>query len=407
MMSSAAHGAMPVGEVNGLLLGEASLQQRFWFGENAGTFGDIVDPVYFFIFWVSAFFFVVLMVLMVYFGIRYRRRPGVAAEPSPSHNTPLELVWSIVPTILMAVMFIWGVVAYLPTRIAPADAEVVYVSARKWAWEFEYRGGVTSKQTEMIADLEVPVFALPAGRPVNFIMTSSDVIHSMFLPAFRTKRDVLPNRYTTMWVEAQDRPTHRMKQVDADNWVTEQIDPGNPGYYLFCTEYCGDQHSQMGARIMVMAQADYLKWLALQSDTSGIPLIELGELLWKAKGCNACHTVTGARGTGPTWQNVWGQARPGWTSGDPGYTDEGKVGLNYIRQSIYEPAAYLVQGYANQMPSYQGKINEREVRAIAIYMMSLSDAHRAAALEQSAAESAAREAAKAQEAGGEAAPPQQ
>lgn len=368
------------------LLAEASLQQRLWFGENASTFGDRVDPIFFYIFWVSTFFFVVLMALMVYWGIKYRRRPGVAPEVSAHHNTALELTWSIVPTILMAVMFYWGFREYLYSRVAPADAETIYVTAKKWVWGFEYRGGITSKQVENVADVDVPVFAVPANRSVNFVMTSTDVIHSLYVPAFRIKRDIFPNRYTTLWVKPLDRPTHVMKEVEPGKFQAQPAFEGSRGHYLFCTEYCGDQHSQMGAMVIVLSDADYVTWLRTQADTSSIPLAELGKLLWSAQGCNACHTVDGRKGTGPTWTGIWDETHD--------FTDGAKikVDLNYIRESILEPAKHVRVGYANQMPSYQGKMTERELRAIAVFIKSLHPKFAAEAQAESDAEVAAQKA---------------
>lgn len=348
------------------VLADIGPQQKLWFGHNAGTFGDTIDPLYFYIFWVSTFFFVLLMALMAYWGIKYRRRPGVAPEVSASHNTVLELAWSIIPTILLAVMFFWGFRAYLPTRVAPADAETIYVTAKKWVWGFEYRGGITSKDTENIADNNVPIFAVPANRPVNFVMTSSDVIHSMYVPAFRVKRDVFPNRYTTLWFKALDKPTHTMKEVSPGKFEAVTLTDENKGYYLFCAEYCGDQHSQMAARIIVLSDADYRKWLAKQSDTSGIDLLTLGKMLWSAQGCNSCHTINGGKSTGPTWLGIWGEEHT-FTDGTTATVD-----INYVHESILEPAKHVRTGFANQMPTFQGKMTEREIRAIATFIKSLN-----------------------------------
>lgn len=376
------------------LLGEMGLQEKFWFRHTASSFGETVDPIYFYIFWVSAFFFVVLMVLMVAFGIKYRRRAGVAPQPSASHNTLLELSWSVIPTILMAVMFYWGFKGYILTRIAPADSELIYVTGQKWFWTLEYPGGITTKENDRIADMDVSVYALPTDRPVNFVMTSADVIHSFYLPAFRTKRDVFPNRYTTLWVKALDKPTHRVDGETPSDYKTVQIDPKNPGYYLFCAEYCGDQHSQMAGRVIVMDGPNYQKWLAKQGNTDGIDLVTLGGMLWKAKGCNACHTVDGGKNTGPTWKGIWGETHE--------FQDGSKivVDLNYIRESILEPSAHVRTGFANQMPSFQGKFADREIRAVATYIKSLNDAHATEAKTEAETEMAEQKAKKEKEAAG-------
>ncbi|MDX2114434.1 MAG: cytochrome c oxidase subunit II [Planctomycetota bacterium] len=344
----------------------ASAWDRLWWGGNveASTFAEGVDHVFFYIFWVSLAFFVLLMWLMVYWAFKYRRRPGVAPQPSPSHNTALELTWSIVPTILLAVMFFWGLIAYIPMKVAPANAEVINVTARKWAWGLVYDNGASPLETEVIADAAAPIFALPVNRPIKFIMSSQDVIHSMYMPAFRIKRDVFPNFYTSQWVEAT-KITHRWEEQE------KKFVPVNPaeskGYYLACTEYCGDQHSQMWGRVMVLADADYALWKNQQADTSGVSLPDLGAKLYKSKGCNACHSVDGSAGTGPTWTGIWGKTHE-FTDGGSALVDE-----NYLRESILEPAKHIVRGYANQMPTFQGQLTDRELLALITYIRILSD----------------------------------
>jgi cytochrome c oxidase subunit 2 len=347
------------------LLAQASLWDKLWFRDqvDTGTFAAPTDAVFFFIFWVSLFFFVVLMGLMVLFAVKYRRRPGVAPEISASHNTKLEIFWSVVPTILLAVMFFWGLYEYIPMKIAPADAETVNVTAKQWGWDWVYDNGAGTLQTEIIADAVAPVFALPLNKPVKFVMSSSDVIHSMYFPAFRTKRDIFPNFYTTLWVEPTVA-THRYDEAE------KKYLPINPdvtrGFYMACTEYCGNQHSQMWARIMVLSDADYARWKDEQSSTDSIPLDLLGATLRGTKGCSSCHTVDGGKGTGPSWKGIWGETHK-YKDGGSAVVDE-----NYLRESILEPAKHIVEGYPNQMQSYQGLLTDRELTAIIVYIKSLS-----------------------------------
>jgi len=308
----------------------ANAWDNLWFRGMTGesTFANDTDAVFFFIFWVSTFFFVLLMGLMVYFAIKYRRRPGKPAEVSASHNTVLELMWSIIPTILMAIMFFWGLEVYLDTRIAPIDAEEINVTAQQWAWGIEYegpQGPIRSQDKIMLADAEAFIYALPANRPVKFIMTSVDVIHSFYIPAFRMKRDVFPNRYSTLWVEPTSA-THRY-EGEGESETLIKIDEEQENFYLACTEYCGDQHSQMWGQIVVLKDPDYKKWLDKQGDTSGLTLIELAKLVRVQQGCNACHTVDGKASTGPTWKGSWGTTRK---FADGGSTD---MDINYIRES--------------------------------------------------------------------------
>ena len=373
---------------------------RLWFREAASTFAPSSDGIYYFIFFVSAAFFVLLVALTVYWGWQYRRsRVGQVAPVSASHNTALELSWSITPAILMAVMFFWGFHAYMKKLIAPVDSEVVYVTAFQWGWDFTYPDGggtsqIASKMLEQNADgtyvreiglaggASAPIVGIPAGKPVKMIMTSRDVIHSFYVPAFRVKRDIFPNRYTTLWFESTGAPTH---YFDSDDKALVPFNEDSPGYYLFCAEYCGDQHSQMAGRIAVLSDADYVAWRRSELDTSGVPLIELGERLHTTKGCVQCHSVDGSAKVGPTWKGIWGDPNhvPDWQPPAGSDAEPGMVGPEYLRQAILDPGVYLtprtdangnITGrYPNQMVSYQGALTERELRAIILYIKSLSD----------------------------------
>lgn len=392
------------------LAAEESGWMKLWFRNTQGTFAEGVDWVFFFIFWVSTIFFVILMGMMVYFGVKYRRVKGQAPVPSASHNTLLELSWSVIPAILMAMMFYWGFKEYVVMRVPPGDAMEVYVTAKKWNWTLEYPNGAgslesvsKSQEGRMLSGVDAPVFVLPANKPVKFIMTSEDVIHSFFIPEMRMKRDVFPNRYTTVWCE----PTEITHRWDPELKHGVPID-GAKGLYLFCTEYCGDQHSQMLAEVQIMSDGDFRAWMAEQANTDAIDLLELGKILYKAQGCVACHTVDGGAGTGPTWKGIWDEARPGWTpqQGDGMFDpdDRSVVNLNYIHESIIDPGAYLREGYSNQMPTYNGKFKNREVRAIATYIKWLDSDFTAQAEQESADEAALREGGEAtggDEAGGE------
>lgn len=325
--------------------GEVSWLTRMFFPTRGTEISREVDAVMFFIFWVSVFFFVVLMALTVYFAVRYRRRRGVPQQRSAAHNTPLEITWSVIPTLLMAVMFVWGFRLYLDMHAVPANAETIHVTAQKWAWAFEYDDGTTSRElTDPIVGVQYPLIAVPLNTPVRFLMQSTDVIHSLYIPAFRKKIDVFPNRYTVFSFTAKA--------------------PGD--YQLFCTEYCGDNHSQMMAIIRVLPPADYMSWRAEQASTDDIPLNELGKTLRLTKGCAQCHSVDGAANVGPTWLNAFGATRQ-FTDGTSAVIDE-----NYIRESIIAPQVKIAAGYANQMPSYAGQLKEREIRAIVAYMAELS-----------------------------------
>lgn len=325
--------------------GDMDAISRMFFPARSAIQSGEVDAIMFFIFWVSVFFFVVLMGLTIYFAVKYRRRRGVPQERSTSHNTPLELTWSIIPTLLMAVMFVWGFKVYLEMHAVPAGAETINVTAKKWAWSFEYDDGSSSRQvTDPIVGMQYPIYAVPAGRPVRLLMQSQDVIHSLYIPAMRKKIDVFPNRYTVY-----------------------SFTPTEPGdYQLFCAEYCGDQHSQMMAVIRVMDEGAYRSWRTEQASTDDIPLPELGKILRLAKGCAQCHTVDGSPNTGPSWKDIFGTTHQ-FTDGTSAAVDE-----NYLRESILYPGNKIVAGYPNQMPSYAGQLKEREIRALIAYIAELS-----------------------------------
>ena len=380
------------------------LQTRIWFRNAASTFAPETDFAYYFIFWVSAVAFLIVIGVAVVFFVKYTHRPGAKPQVSPAHNTKLEIIWSVIPAIGFAAMFAIGLAAYLPKLVPPADAEEIFVTAWKWNWELEYQGGVTPLATQRVNDKDATIFAFPVNRPIKVTMTSRDVIHSFYIPDFRIKRDVFPNRYTTSWFQAEGPPTHTLDDdgnlvaIDENGAPLDTeiiIDPDHPlygtsaatrhGYYLFCAEYCGDQHSQMGHRVVTLSESDYAAWIEAQKDTSGIPLVTLGEQLYAAKGCAACHSVDGSTGSGPTWKNIWGETHR-FTNGESSVVD-----LNYIRQSILDPNSQIVQGWPAQMPSYAGQFTDRELLATAMYIKSLSDEFASEAEQQSADAAAALE----------------
>jgi cytochrome c oxidase subunit II len=364
---------------------QTNLFDGLWFRHNASEYSRDVNAVYYFIFFISAFFFVLLMALMAWYMVKYRRRQGVAAEPSPSHNTALELTWSIIPAIGFAIMFFWGTWVYLPKTIAPEGAEEITVTAKKWNWTFEYPNGAQSRQFEWVSDVKQPVFAVPAGKPVRFLLSSTDVIHSFYLPEFRVKRDCFPNRYTTAWVE----PMEATHYFDRESETAKPLNENNNGYFLYCAEYCGDNHSQMTNRIVVLPDSDYRAWLESQANTDDIPLIELGQTLAVSWGCISCHSIDGSPGTGPSWKGIWGEPRPGYQAENSDENPRGLVDMQYTRESVLEPQAYVKPGWQANMPSYQGQLDDRDLRALGVYIQSLTDAFADEAQQQSDEEMAA------------------
>lgn len=302
----------------------------------ASTNAAQLDHVFNFVFWVDATFFVGIIGAMLLFIWKYRRRgPHDRTHPSRGSHV-LELTWSVIPAILLFVMFFLGFRAWMNTNVPPADSMDVRVTGQQWAWSFEYpETGITSD-----------VLVVPKGKPVRLTISSVDVIHSLFIPAFRLKKDAVPNRYTVQWFEA--------------NQVGE--------FDVFCAEYCGGGHSRMLSKVKVLEPADYEAWVKKQTAalSSATPR-ELGKQLYASQGCKGCHTVDGTRLLGPTWKGIWGTLET--------LTDGSKVKVddNYIRESITVPAAKVVAGFNPVMPSYQGRLDDKQINALIEYIKSLRD----------------------------------
>jgi cytochrome c oxidase subunit 2 len=358
---------------------------RFWLGPSKAATPEAASTelIYMGILWVNIISFVLLMALMFYFVFKYHRsKQATNYQTSASHNTPLELAWSIIPLIVMVPMFWYGMKGYVNKLAAPSDSEEITIRGQKWQWFFTYRNGAEPQPTSDIwkpvamtrsGAQNVPVFAVPAGRPVRLIMTSSDVIHSFYIPDFRMKMDVIPNRYTSMWFQA-DRPSGPFDP-------SKPVGPGNePGHRIYCAEYCGDLHSEMGAYMRVVPAEEYERLIRQWTDLPGtLDLMKAGEILRERKGCIACHSIDGTKGTGPTWKNIYKYEQP--LSNGPTVTAE-QADENYIRESILNPGAKLVAGYPNNMPSYQGQLKPRELDILVMYIKALSDKAEPAHLER-------------------------
>src|SRR3954471_2692659 len=299
-----------------------------WPSRASATAGN-VDALFIFLLIVSGLMTLLVFTAVIYFAARYRHRKGVLAEQIQG-STPLEVTWSIIPLGVFLVIFTWGAVVYFKSRTPPRDATEVYVVAKQWMWKLEHAEG----QRE-INSLHVPV-----GRDVKLIMTSQDVIHSFFVPAFRTKQDVLPGRYTVAWFHATKAGT----------------------YHLFCAEYCGTAHSGMIGDIVVMEPAQYEAWM---SGGSNGPLSTTGEKIFAELGCVTCHR-TDTQGRGPNLQGLFGK---------PVLLQDGRTvpaDENYIRESILDPGTKIVNGFKPVMPTFQGLISDEQVNALIAYVKSMS-----------------------------------
>jgi cytochrome c oxidase subunit 2 len=231
--------------------------------------------------------------------------------------------------------------------VAPDNSIEMRVRGKQWAWDFYYPGDTEASPSEMVA---------PVSRPVKMVMSSEDVLHSFFIPEFRIKRDVVPGMYSSVWFEAlETTSTYNAK----DNKVTgEPLD-------LFCTEYCGTSHSQMLAKIHIVSDADYAAFLEGKDRApEGKPLAEVGEELFKKNACGTCHTVTGAPLVGPSFKGVWGK-NESFEDGSSVVIDE-----NYVRQSILQPQAKIVKGFAGKvMPAFV--LKDWKIDALIAYIKSV------------------------------------
>jgi cytochrome c oxidase subunit 2 len=332
-----------------------------FFPDQASTFAGPVDLLYFVLVGLSLIFAGVLPFVILYLIVRYHRSQKVDRANPVNSDLRLELTWSIIPLILAMGVFFWGAFLYIQMRTPPREAIDVYVIGKQWMWHAQHSNGKRENN-----ELHVPI-----GQPVRLIMTSQDVIHSFYIPAFRVKQDVLPGRYTTMWFEATRAGE----------------------YHLFCAEYCGTEHSLMGGTVTAMSLKDYQAWLTTpgvvilpdgsvqpgqpQINTNAIPtpgvgaslsdpMAVAGQQLYESLGCAGCHNANGS-GIGPSLNNVFGYDQP-LTDGSTVPADE-----NYVRASILNPMGQVVQGYQPVMPAYDGQLSDDQVNQLLAYIKTLSN----------------------------------
>lgn len=313
------------------------MEEILFLPEHASNFAWQVDTIYLVLIGLSAIFTLPIVGLIIYFAVKYRR--SSTAERARSHtNYPLEWLWIGGLLALVVPVFLWSSNIFFSMFRPPAGALEIFVVGEQWMWKFQHPTG----QRE-INQLHVPI-----GRPVKLLMTSQDVIHSFYVPAFRVKHDVIPGRYTTLWFEATKTGT----------------------YHLFCAEYCGTEHSGMVGQVIVMEPAEYQAWLSTGGQAAAAPaptpesLVEAGRLLFEQRGCASCHRADGT-GPGPALVGVFGsQVR--LENGQTVVADE-----SYIRESIVNPNAKVVAGYQPIMPSFQGQLSEEELNQLVAYIRSL------------------------------------
>ena len=302
------------------------------FPERASTISAQVDHLLYFEIAIAAFFAALIFTLLLVFAVKYRRRSETERPRPIVGDLRLELVWTLVPMVLTMVMFAWGADVFFQEAHPPRDAMEVTVVAKQWMWKFQQPTG----------QREINALHVPLGRPVRLLMTSEDVIHSLFIPAFRVKKDVLPGRYTMLWFQA-----------------------ARPGtYHLFCSQYCGSQHASMIGWVYVQEPSQYEAWLSGRRATSVSPVAS-GRALFERLGCITCH-VQAAPQRCPRLESLYGKPVK-LTTGQTVIADEG-----YLRESIIDPQAKIVAGYQAVMPTYTGQLKEEDVLDLIAYIKSLS-----------------------------------
>jgi cytochrome c oxidase subunit 2 len=302
--------------------------QIVWFPETASTNAWSTDLLFFFLVTVCGVVGLLVAVLLIGFTIKYRRRPGVAAAPTIP-NVPLETFWTITPLIIFMVMFVWGATIYFGTYRPPDDATTIYVVAKQWMWKVQHPEG----------QREINEMHVPRGQPFRVLLTSEDVIHSFFVPAFRIHMDVLPGRYTSTWFEAT-KTGH---------------------FHLFCSQYCGTNHAGMVGEVIVMEPADYQAWL---NDLAEGSLALEGRKVFLKYRCLSCHSAN-ENARAPVLENLYLKEV---------HLNEGRTVIadeNYIRESIYDPPAKVVAGWQPIMPTFRGQIDEEEIIKLIAFIKAL------------------------------------
>lgn len=319
------------------------------FPEQASSMAPEVDNLYFFVLGVTAFFALAVVVAVIIFALKYRDRTGQQVGDPITGSIPLELIWSLVPFFVAMGMFVWATAVFFQLVRPPDQTLEIYSTGKRWMWRFQHVDGRSE-----INELHVPV-----GRPVRVTFTSEDVLHSLFVPAFRVKADAIPGRYSSIWFTATKTGE----------------------YHLFCAEYCGTQHSRMVGRVIVMQPYDYQAWLS-GGPTAGQSMMARGQELFQQLACSSCHLTDGT-GRGPSLAGVFGSPVL-LSTGQTVVADE-----SYIRESILRSQAKLVAGYQPLMPTFQGLINEQGVMSLIEYIKSLPPGRSSGSTQASAARSVA------------------
>ncbi len=315
----------------------------FIYPPSASTVAAEVDLFYWFLVILSLVLSVGIALALFAFALRYRRREGNEIATAVHGSTALELTWSIIPFGISMFIFAWSASIFFTISRPPDDAMEIFVVGKQWMWKVQHMEGRR----------EINTLHIPVGEPVKLTMTSEDVIHSFFIPAFRVKSDVVPGRYNTMWFEATKTGE----------------------YHLFCAEYCGTEHSRMIGKVVAMEPADYQAWLSADNSPSmsgdtqraDLPPADRGTRVFSEQGCQTCH-LQGPGGIGPLLAGTYGRERK-LIDGESVTADDA-----YIRESILNPRAKTVAGYQQVMPTFAGRVSEEDLMALVAYIKSLGGA---------------------------------
>jgi cytochrome c oxidase subunit 2 len=300
-----------------------------WFPEQASTTARAVDLLLYWLLIICGAVGILVAILIIYFCIRYRKTRSLATPAEMRGDPRLELFWTVTPLFFFIATFIWAAIVYFDAFRPPDHAMLLYGVGKQWMWKFQHPEG----QRE-INELHVPL-----GRPCRILLTSEDVIHSFFVPAFRVHMDVLPGRYTSVWFQ----PT----QVGT--------------YHLFCSQYCGTNHAGMVGKVVVMEPSDYQKWLHLRAEGS---LALQGRKTFLRYRCVSCHSAD-ADARAPVLEELYGK-RVRLRNGRSVIADE-----DYLRESILSPGAKIVEGWDNLMPTFRGQVSAEEVNELVAFIKSL------------------------------------
>jgi cytochrome c oxidase subunit II len=302
----------------------------------ASTISGGVDQLYYLLTGVTLFFTVLIFSIIFYFMIKYRRRSPDEVPPETHAPLALELAWTLIPSAICVVIFFWASYLYVLNARPPAASTEIFVIGKQWMWHIQHPEGPRE-----INELHVPV-----NQPIEVTMTSQDVIHDFYIPAFRVKKDVLPGRYTELWFEATKEGT----------------------YHLYCAQYCGTNHAEMIGWVYVMSPSAYAAWLAGGEQNESMS--QSGQHLFTLLGCSSCHMAQGQKSDAPSLEGVYGQSEK-FADGSTHVVDD-----TLIRQAIVEPDSVQLQNYKNIMPTFKGQLTEEQMLQLIAYVKSLGTEER-------------------------------